>query len=122
MDATPDTVREAIKDWRKLKILGASVMDTRNGQTHLRESWKWAIGGVAIGGPIAAGFGYAAKLVFQAGTPDEASVFAGAAILFGILMPVYLFRMGRTGEDLLGRENKRLEPSKRWGTVTGPGS
>ena len=51
------------------------------------------------------GFG----LVFQAGNLDEAAVFVGAAILFGVLMPIYLFRMGRTGEDLLGWENEGPE-------------
>ena len=51
-----------MKNWKEFRILGVSVMDTRKGQTNLREPWKWAIGGILTGVPIAAGFGHAANL------------------------------------------------------------
>ena len=115
--ATPPGGKPVAPEWmptltpgeREFKIFGVRVMDTRNGRTHLREPWKWPFVGALICWPIALGLSQVAIMAIRARDLSETLAAIAGAAVFWVVLPVYTYRMGRTGEDLMGWETQAPE-------------
>ena len=68
--------------------------------------WKWAIFGMTMSWPFAAGAGHLAYVSFERGHLAESMIFLAATVAFGAGMPVLLFRFDKTTSNFPEQEQE----------------